>query len=449
MNKLSPDFLLELFKGCLRSKTILEASVVHLKYTFLPEERYKKLWKEISEYYGLHGILPTFGVLSQIFSSDQNVKDLLVKIKDIEPPTQHLLLKQFEEFIKDSMIVEFYYKLGDTYNTGEKERAQQLIKEFSQQIGNFTLSNNQFKTVFKGFAEQQQERTLNFISTEAGVRKIPFGIDETDYYCHGGMDPGDTALFLAQSGVGKTKLLRHIAVTAARLGFRVLHIQGEDSEINCTKGFAATWTRLPLKQIESGNISEKVIQDLTKRANDIHSLGGEIYIKAFEQFDTASAKDIRQAIIDAEKAYGKIDLVTIDYFELFDPGDGKKYSTVNDGERARRRSLGKKFKNIAIEFKVALVTATQASSVDPEKLKDPAFVMTRYNVSEFKAVIDPFSFFISLNQTLDERAQGIMRLHNDKIRNYKSGQTYKIYQHYDTDTFYDTIRTRAIFFTKK
>jgi hypothetical protein len=101
-----------------------------------------------------------------------------------------------------------------------------------------------------------------------------------------------------------------------------------------------------------------------------------------------------------------------------------------------------KMKNIAVEFNTRLITATQASSVDPQLLNDPKFVMTRYNVSEFKNIAEPFSYFFTLNQTKDEYINNLMRIYIDKCRKYKGGQTVTIHTNYSDGCFYDAIKTR-------
>ena len=123
-------------------------------------------------------------------------------------------------------------------------------------------------------------------------------------------------------------------------------------------------------------------------------------------------------IIDIENTQGKLDFMCLDYLELFDPGDGKRYGTSNDAERKRREAVSNKLKNIAVEFDIAIFTATQAATVATELLNDPEFVQTRYHISEFKGVIKPFSYFVTLNKTKDEEDNDFMRIYIDKMRKY-------------------------------
>jgi murein tripeptide amidase MpaA len=137
--------------------------------------------------------------------------------------------------------------------------------------------------------------------------------------------------------------------------------------------------------------------------------------------------------------YGHIDLVTIDYLEKIQPISNYQYKPSE--ERERRKLLADQMKNIALEFKTRILTATQASTIEASQWNDPNFVMTRFNISEVKALVDPFSFVFTLNQTGDEYESRYMRIYGDKIRNYPAKQTIGIYQAYHFEKFYDRKKT--------
>jgi len=440
--QLTSDFLSEFIKCCLRSKHILEIGREHLKFNYLPTEQHKFLWQAMVDYLDTTGSIPTIGILAQQHAKDPKILALLNEIKQVKPPDKQFILDEFEEFIRQSMFVATYDRLGDLYNDGSQEEAYELIKKTGEELAEFSIRETYYEPVFTGFDKRLGSRQIRTALGENKTLKIPFSLDQLDDITHGGMDVGDTALFCAQSGVGKTKLLRWIGVGAARRGYKVAHFQLEGSAQECYDGYDATWTGCGLYNIEYGNIKdEKILSVIDQTIKKIRSSGGEIYVEAYEQFNSATLVDIRNSLIAMEKNYGKIDLILIDYLELLEPGDGKKYMTSNEGERSRRRVIGRGLKNIAVEFESRLITATPASTVNPELLNDPNFVMTRYNVAEFKAIIEPFSYFITINQTRDEWGERIIRLYNDKIRKYKAGQIYVVCTDYNSERFYDRKRT--------
>lgn len=450
MDKLNASFLEELYKGCMRSKDILEICINHLKYEYLPTEEYKKIWKSISSNYEVNNILSTSGSLGQIFANDPDTLQLVGKIKSAMVAEKDVLISSLEDFLKQSMVkTRISADQDGRGGFGEiwaknKDEAYKLITKLSADLNSFSLKKEYYEKIFENYDRRFHERKINLETNHVSNIKMPFGIDEIDYHTNGGINETDTVLFLAQSGAGKTKLLRHMGVNAARLGFRVLHIQAEGSKEECLRGYDSTWTGLSNHDIDFCKIDNKLRDKLNKVIRDIKAGCGEIYVHAFEQFGKASLADVRKVFLEVEKNHGKPDIILIDYFELFDPSDGMKYKPSE--ERFRREAIGNKMKNMAVELKTRIVTATQASTVAPELLNDPKFYMTRYNVSEFKGIVKPFSYFITLNQTLDEKKEKLMRLYCDKFRFTEAGQTVYIFTNFEKDRFFNRTRTRLRYF---
>lgn len=451
MSKLTEDFLLEYFKMCFRSREIIEVGITHLKFQFLPTEAQKELWKTIKNLYQTRGELPSIGQISQLHGGkgkeDLAVLELLSKIKQVEVPNKDTLLKVFEDFIKDSISVEFYDKFAEYYNNGNREGARLYLKDKAKELTEFSVTKelSQSEKIFGGFKKRQERRELEAQGDGKLKIKVPLGIDELDDLLGGGIDITDTFLLLAQSGVGKTKALRWFGVSAARRGFKVLHFQLEGAKVECEDGYDATWSAQSIYNLEYANIDSKIFNDLIKISKQVTDNGGDVWIEAFETFNSATLIDIRNKIVEFEKNNGQVpDLILIDYMELAEPGDGKKYA-VNQ-ERFRREAIANGLKNLAVEFKTRIGTATQGSTVDPENLNNPDFVMTRYDISEFKGALKPFSLFFTLNQTRDEYDSNIMRLYTDKIRKKKGNKTIRICQNYNFDRFYDRLETIKTFY---
>jgi len=445
-NQLTHDFLYELFKLCFRKSEIIEICQQHLKYQYLPTEPFKKVYKSIVNYYSTNEKVPTFGVISQQFETNAEVLDILAKIKNAPVVDRDIILGTFEEYVKQSMFVDTYDSIADIYNQGNKQKAYELLQKSADEINNFSIKahSSYYEKIFGDFEDRNRKRALKRATGEDVKVKIPLGIDELDALMAGGLDATDTALFLAQSGVGKTKLLRWCGISAARRGFKVLHIQAEGSKEESLRGYDSTWTGVVNELVEYADYESEFFERLKKTASDIKGRGGEIYVHAYEQFTMPSIKDVRTLVLDIEKSFGKVDLIILDYLELFNPGDGRKYTV--DQERERRRSLGRVLKNIAVEFNTRVITATQASNIAPQMSEDPDFVMTRNNLSEFKNAAEPFSMFVTLNQTRDEKSNNVMRLYVDKMRNYPSNKIIKIAQQYKNDRFYNRKRTLDEFY---
>lgn len=441
MGKLTEKFLVELFKGIFKKKELLNICITHLEFSYLPSEEWKYIWKSIKSFYKTSLKPPTIGLISQMYKENEEILIILEEISEIIIEDYDALINQLEIFIRESISIKAYEKFSTLYNQGEREKAIEYWIEVGNNLSNFSIKkgSSYFEEIFGNYFNREKERILNRKTGGIVEDKIPFSIDVLDEILRGGLNKKDTFLFLAQSGVGKTKFLRWVGVGAARRGFRTLHIQLEGSKQEAIDGYDATWTGQFLHDIESGLINKELRGKISKIVKSIKFNKGEIFVYAPEKFDTISLRDIRNHLLELEKNNGKIDLVLLDYFELIDPGDGKIYKVSE--ERQRREAISKGMKNIAVEFNVVFGTATQASTVDPLKLNDPDFVMTRYDISEFKGALKPFSLFGTFNQTEDEYEANFIRIFLDKVRKFRGKQIIDLYQAYKYDRFYDRQRT--------
>lgn len=447
VQQLNEQFLLELFKGCLTSKSFLEIIMKHLKFHYIPEESYKKIFEKIVQDYELLQTLSTIGSLTQHFNQSKQIDDyvlkVLQKIKNTSVLDQKdILLQTFEKYIINAMFHNLYRKIGELHNEGKQDKAIKLLEYESQIIANFSIRGSTYSKIFSGFDKRQdirKSKTKNSVS-----EKVPFGIHALDYFTKGGMNKGTSTLFLGRSGTGKSTILRWIGMCAARIGMRVVHFQGEGSEQESLDAYDAGWTGIDLEDIEFGQISLQKVKAIEKANKDIIATGGEIFVKASENFEDLTINDCKDIIEDIEKNNGKIDLVIFDYLEIF--GVKGKYFNSETGERKRREDIANKITNIAIQFNVATVTATQANDIKPEKYNDEKYVMTRSDISEFKGALKPFSNFITLNQTDDQAEEGIITLWIDKLRKYrKPFVKINIAQSLNNSRFYDSKKSLELF----
>jgi replicative DNA helicase len=254
---------------------------------------------------------------------------------------------------------------------------------------------------------------------------------------NGGPETGECVLWLGDSGAGKSQVLVSVGICAARQGFRVAHLQLEGTREQCLNRYDAAWTGTLYQDVKLGNITEKKMQVTKKIVKKLCK--NDIIVSSEETFNAKTIVDVRRELKDMEKSYGKIDVIIIDYLELLEVGDGHNYSPSE--ERFRQAKIAKAMKMLAMEFNAVVHTATQSSSISDEQKQDPEFVITRAQLSEDKGKIRPFDIFITINQTRDEAKQEVMRLHTDKLRDYKNGDPIYICNNFAYSRFYDRKRT--------
>jgi len=442
-NSLTSNFVIELFAAAFERRTVFEITKQYLKFSYLQIDSEKKLWQWATKRYDQTGKVPSLGQIQQQFSDDEKVLDKLEEISDIEIDEKggyELIIDSFETFIKKMKFLEANDLIADVYNRGEKDKAWDLFVKYAEDFSKFSIKNAKFETVFSDFAERQAKRR----SEDWKYRyKIPTVIDEIDYRLggeNGGPETGECVLWLGDSGAGKSQVLVHIGVAAARQGFRVAHFQLEGTKEQCLNRYDAAWTGTLYQDVKLGNIpakkmavSKRIIKKLRK---------SDIIVSSEESFNAKTLVDIRKEVKEMEKLYGKIDVIIIDYLELLEVGDGHNYTPGE--ERFRQAKLAKGMKMLAMEFNAVVHTATQSSNIPEEEKNDPEFVITRAQLSEDKGKLRPVDIFITINQTRDEAKEEVMRLHTDKLRDYKNGSPILIANNFSHARFYDRKRTMEL-----
>ena len=437
---LTSNFVAELFAAALEKRTVFDIVRQYLKFSYLQIESEKKLWQWVTNRYDKTGKVPTIGQIQQHFSDDEGILDKLEEIGDVEIDEQggyELIVESFEKYIKKMKFLEANDKIADVYNRGEKDNAWDLFVKYAEDFSKFSIQDAKFETVFGDFAERQAKRK----SDDWKYRfKVPTTIDEIDYRLggeNGGPETGECVLWLGDSGAGKSQVLVHVGVSAARQGFRVAHFQLEGTKEQCLNRYDAAWTGTLYQDVKLGNITSKKMEVSKRIIKKLRKT--DIIVSSEETFNAKTLTDIRREVKEMEKKYGKIDVIIIDYLELLEVGDGHNYTPHE--ERFRQAKLAKGMKMLAMEFNAVVHTATQSSNIPEEQKNDPEFVITRAQLSEDKGKLRPVDIFITINQTRDEAKEEVMRLHTDKLRDYKNGDPIHICNNFAYARFYDRKRT--------
>lgn len=443
-DKLSSNYLNELAKLCLSSQDVTEIVKQHLNYSFIKGEEYKEVFKYIFDYHGIHSKIPTLGTLSQNLPQKPSLINVLNNIRETSiHDGKDQIMQSFESFIKKGRFQKLHEDVKEMYNKQEHEKAMLLLEKESKEINSFCLTSKLHTRVFSDFDRRQQERKQRDFTNV----KWPIGIPAFDYHTKGGVEPGRAMLVIARKGVGKSTCLRSIGHNLAFRGHNGIHFQAEGTKSEVEDAYDAMWTGVPMMDIRKGDLTGKDVETIEKARKSFLAQCGEIFIVSYEQFNSASIAECRQAILDLMKEYN-IKWAIFDYLEKFDPGDGKRYGTNAEGERAKKLAVAEKIVNIATEFKIFCATATQASSIEKKDYNDPNFVITRENISNLKATVDPFAYTITLNQTDDENDKDIMRIHEEAFRFQKIlswESTYHIAQDRNKGRFIDIQETNKRF----
>jgi len=451
MNQFSETFINELFRLCFLKKEMYEIVKEYVEYEYFPSEllEYKKILKSIKT--TQTNSLPSIGVISQQYVEDVDVQEAISKIQKSQVADKDEIKRQLEKFIKfqrfkimNNRIVEMW----QDKNSDRKDEALEYQTKESQEITNFTLnkSKNSFIKLYSDFKTQTKERQLIHERGEDKIEKVPFGIDILDDRTDGGIDAGDTAMWIMRSGVGKSTTLRWTGMYACRLGYNILHIQLEGNKQEVFDKYTEMWTKVKYSDIKIGNFTSKEIEKLSSYIDQMNAKNRELFIYGFEKFGDASMTDVRDLIIDYNKINGKFpDLVIIDSLDLLKTGQNKKIDNDPNWKKEKMKKVAQLMKDICTEFyPLRILTATQAS--DFAGWNDPDQVLTRSNTEGDRTLVQPFSYVFTFNSTLEETKSNSGRIYIDKFRNYKiKDAIFKIKTDYDHGKFYDRKKTLELY----
>lgn len=451
MGKLNPGFMAEIFKLMFSDEVIMRIASEYLKYELIPKEwvGYKFILREAIIQYTEKNKLPSIGVICQKLCDEDAVQLAAKEIKKAALIDREIAIDQLQSFVKETEFELLSRKVHDLYEEGKKEEAIRVNAEESQRIleMSFRSKSGGFQSVFGGFHERMVERRMEGDAASEKPVKVPFGVDRLDDVSFGGMEIGDTSLWIARSGVGKSSILKWHGYSAAIRGVPVLHIQLEGGVKACMQIYDQLWSAQSYSDIKSGNISPKDRKKIEQAIKEVKELSSDIEVYGFKKFGQASMSDVRQLCYDYFNTHGKFPgLVILDSLDLVKTGISKKIDSDPDHKKEKLQTCAQLLKNLADEIGAPIITATQTSDVPFEVWNNPDKVIDRSYTEGDKTLVKPFSFVFTLNMTIEEKANATARIYVDKLRDYKESQeVITIATNYDKRRFYHRGRTMEMY----
>lgn len=437
---LTVEYLRQLYWGAINNSFVCSAVSKHMEMELLPTGDFQTLHTAIKKHFMAHKDAPKYGIIKQAVVSSRAVTELLEEIHDdaqeIDP---EVLLEQFEEYLKLMMFQRAYKEIGKLYQSGREADALSSFYSESKAIEQFTLKSDEFVDVVGTFRERFNDNKERHEENSVKKAVTSFYIHMLDEMNHGRNLRGQESMFLAQTGVGKSHVARHIGVNACYVnGLNVLHIQLEGKTSETTDAYSASIVGCESYLYESGMINEHAIQQYEKI---IESASGTLVVKGFPKFGKEiTTTDVKDVIERYRKKYGYYpDVLIIDSADLLGDSTGRQWG--EKGQRFKRIQVSKDLKDIADDYDLWCVATYQANISDPKLTDDENFVLTEYNCSEAKGISFALTHLISLNQTSKEREERTMRLHVAKSRFFPKGKTVRIATDYEHERFYSAERT--------
>lgn len=259
----------------------------------------------------------------------------------------------------------------------------------------------------------------------------------------------EDGLFLTNNFIvtHNSTVLRHHGMSAALDGHPVLHIQLEGGIQACLDKYDQYWTGQKYNDIRRGYLEPSEQEVVMKAYKSMKEYGQDIDVYGFEKFGEATMVEVRNLILDYHKANGYYPKVLIlDSLDLVLTGINKVIDNNPSFKKDRLQKCAQLFKNICVEFKMVGFTSTQASDVPIDIWDNSERVIDRSYTEGDKTLVKPFSYVFTGNMTMEEKKTDVMRIYNDKIRDFKESQeVIPIATDYDHGRFYDRARTNQLF----
>lgn len=444
-NPLSVEFLYELYATAMLNESVCGVLVQYMEKEYLPDHSFQRVQEVLSNHFRHYQTPPSYAVLSQAFSDDYDVIELIDTFQEYETDANaEVVLDMLETYIKGVRLQSVYNEVGKLYNQSKQDKAEALLKEYAEWLSGFTLKSSAFVDVGKTFSarfHQNQAREMEELQS-ALPQVCRFYIPYVDALNAGRNLRGQLTCFLASTGVGKSHIVKYIGIRAnVDDGLHVLHFQLEGSEEEALNAYSGGLVSKNAYYFERGKISETEMRRFEKM---VEALSGSITVRCFPRFNArVSTLDIKNGICEYRKKTGHSpDVVIIDSMDLLTDASRRVWNA--EYERSKRIAVANDLKDLAADEKVWMIVTYQATIENRDWLNDEKNVLTEYNCSEAKGLSRPCTHLISLNQSSAERNEDVMRLHIAKARFFKKGDTIKIATNYDDEVFFDAQRSLTL-----
>lgn len=285
---------------------------------------------------------------------------------DSIPHTPEYLMQDLERKFRAKSSMDAIEKTVHKILKGESDEAIQELNSDLIKIKSGVFTRKPVRRLSD--PEWQLEVIRNKLENPEFYSCLQTGLKTFDSYA--GLYKGELTLITAHTGVGKSTLMRSMAMGCAEVGLNVLFVVNEEVEEQAGNKFGSMFTGVSYRVLKKANkdeLTEKDIDNYTEGLKNFGETCGEIFIQEFPQFH--SCAEIEEVLVELEQMGNRIDVVMLDYLDHLKPME-RAWSEIDEQNKAVAE-----FKNICMQFRVAGVTATQADTASVE-MDD----MSAYNV---------------------------------------------------------------------
>ena len=377
------------------------------KNSFFNDNKLQFLVNACYAYSNAYKRMPTEDVIYSMVEKAPNMDDYVkdqvknlfksLKDKDYSEYSPDYIKDQAVNFIKRERAIEATYKCDAEIQAGNYDNLDKIMRSAI----NVNLDKD-LGTSIKNVAEvlpMIQETHDDSMGCTWGSKTLNEKI--------GRIQPGEIAVLAGLPGAGKTAWLGHLGLASMKEKKNVIMFS---FEVNTKRLSARIYKSL-------FGVDTKALLNMTpeEAANGLQdpALGDFRLIQ--RPANTCSSNDISAILNDLATYYGwKPDLILVDYILITSTNDKRKDSSDTF---KYYKTVTEELRNVAVEFDCPLITACQLNREAMGEKGGSKKVVTSKDISESRGVLDTADYLLILEQTEEEKKDGIYRLRVDKNRN--------------------------------
>ena len=276
----------------------------------------------------------------------------------------------------------------DLLDEGKYDDIQELVSRAAKS-GEVSVSDD------PGLEYSDIKQRLEFYK-EAEVAEFhaPIGIRRIDEIMRGGLEPGKLGIFLAPTGIGKTRAMVNVGTMCLCKGLNVAHISMEIDAKEIGHRYDARMTNIPINAMANapGKYDKKLYQAAKK-------LKGRLFIKSWSS-GAASVSDVRaylkQRMIQDDF---QPQVILVDYIDLMRPMRKRKEVRFELADTARA------LRGLSQDMYCSLWTASQTTKANWD-----LEVLTLSSIAEAAEKANVADAVIGMCQTSAEKRKKLMRM---------------------------------------
>lgn len=345
-----------IFANLISNEDYTRKTLPYLKAEYFNDINDKVLFTVIEKFVDKFNQLPTKEVLKVELSNIKGLNDdqfkqtydIVESLQTDNVKSQDWLLTETEKFCQDKAIYNAIMKSIQIMDKKEKDLDKGSIPELLTQALGVSFDNS----IGVEFLEDLEARYKYYHTKQ---QKISFALTFFNKITKGGFARKTINIFLAGTGVGKSLTMCSMAADNLMMGQNVLYITMEMAEYEIAKRIDANILDVTLQELE--DMPKDAFLSKLERLKG--KTKGKLIIKEYPT-SSAGAGNFRHLLNELRlKKNFTPDVLYIDYLNICASSRIKNGSNVNSYSYIK--AIVEELRGLAVEFNVALVTATQTT----------------------------------------------------------------------------------------